>query len=122
MVPVLVECTLARRAGSGNRPIEGLLLYATLCETGLDTSPLPGDTSREALTAILLDLAALSQRLDKPLTARLMPIPGKQAGDPTDFDFPYFANSRVMALQAGVLQGPLAGSEEFTLHPRGQSS
>jgi uncharacterized protein (UPF0210 family) len=122
MLPVLEDWTLARRAADGNLTVKDLLLYATVCGTGLDTIPLPGDTSREGLTAILLDLAALSQRLDKPLTARLMPIHGKQAGDPTNFDFPYFANSRVMALQAGVLQGPLAGSEEFTLRPRKQSS
>ncbi|MEJ2598989.1 MAG: DUF711 family protein [Anaerolineales bacterium] len=118
MLPVLEDWTLARRAADGNLTIKDLLLYSTVCGTGLDTIPLPGDTSQEALTAVLLDLAALSQRLDKPLTARLMPIPGKQAGDLTDFNFPYFANSRVMALQADVLQGPLAGSEDFNLHPR----
>jgi len=74
-----------------------------VCGTGLDTVPLPGDTSPEQLYAILLDLAALAHRLDKPLTARLMPLPGKSAGDPTDFDFAYFANSRVMELQAKPL-------------------
>jgi uncharacterized protein (UPF0210 family) len=118
MLPVLEDWTLARRAADGSLTIKDLLLYSAVCGTGLDTIPLPGDTSQEALTAVLLDLAALSQRLDKPLTARLMPIPGKQAGDPTGFDFPYFANSRVMALQASELQGPLAGSDEFSLHPR----
>ncbi len=118
MLPVLEDWTLARRAADGSLTVKDLLLYSAVCGTGLDTIPLPGDTSQEALTAILLDLAALSQRLDKPLTARLMPIPGKQAGDPTGFDFPYFANSRVMALQASELKGPLAGGEEFSLHPR----
>jgi uncharacterized protein (UPF0210 family) len=118
MLPVLEDWTLARRAADGSLTVKDLLLYSAVCGTGLDTIPLPGDTSQEALTAILLDLAALSQRLDKPLTARLMPIPGKQAGDPTGFDFPYFANSRVMALQASPLGGALAGSEVFHLHPR----
>jgi uncharacterized protein (UPF0210 family) len=118
MLPVLEDWTLARRAADGNLTVKDLLLYSAVCGTGLDTIPLPGNTSQEALTALLLDLAALSQRLDKPLTARLMPIPGKQAGDPTGFDFPYFANSRVMALQAGPLEGMLAGSEVFHLHPR----
>jgi uncharacterized protein (UPF0210 family) len=118
MLPVLEDWTLARRAADGSLTVKDLLLYSAVCGTGLDTIPLPGDTSQEALAALLLDLAALSQRLDKPLTARLMPIPGKQAGDPTGFDFPYFANSRVMALQASALEGPLAGSEEFSVHPR----
>jgi hypothetical protein len=79
---------------------------------------LPEDTSVAQLAAILLDLAALSQRLGKPLTARLMPIPGKQAGDPTEFEFGYFANSRVMALDAAPLSGLLAGDETFYLQPR----
>jgi uncharacterized protein (UPF0210 family) len=118
MLPVLEDWTLARRAADGVLTVKDLLLYSAVCGTGLDTIPLAGDTSQEALTALLLDLAALSQRLDKPLTARLMPIPGKQAGDPTGFDFPYFANSRVMALQASELRGLLAVSGEFSLHPR----
>ena len=52
--------------------------------------------SEEELAGILLDVAALAMRLDKPLTARLMPIPGARAGDLTEFDFAYFANGRVL--------------------------
>jgi hypothetical protein len=92
-----------------------LLLYAAVCGTGLDTVPLPGDTPSDALAAVLLDLAVLSQRLGKPLTARLMPIPGKAAGDLTQFDFAYFANSRILPLRAAPLCGFLAGSETFNL-------
>jgi uncharacterized protein (UPF0210 family) len=80
--------------------------------------PLPGDTTAEQISALLLDLSALALRLDKPLTARLMPIPGKKAGDPTDFDFSYFANSRVMALEAEGLHTPMIGDETFSLRAR----
>jgi uncharacterized protein (UPF0210 family) len=98
-----------------------LLLYSALCGTGLDTVPLPGDISADALAAILLDVAAIALRLDKPLTARLMPLPGKVAGDPVAFDFPYFADSRVMAPQAGPLGGLLAGDDTVDLTVRGSS-
>ena len=118
MLPVLEDATLAARAAQGSLSVKDLLLYSAVCGTGLDTLPLPGDTTQEQLAGVLLDLAALAQRLDKPLTARLMPIPGKTAGDPTDFDFAYFANSRVMALEAAPLQGPLAGQGSFHLRPR----
>jgi hypothetical protein len=57
----------------------------------------------------------LALRLDKPLTARLMPIPGKQAGDPTGFNFEFFANSKVMALAAEKLEGVFSGDESFQL-------
>ena len=47
-----------------------------------------------------------------------MPIPNKKAGDPTGFDFAFFANSRVMALDSRDLHGPFGGSEAFSLRPR----
>jgi uncharacterized protein (UPF0210 family) len=118
MLPVLEDATLARRVAEGGLGVMDLLLYSAVCGTGLDTIPLPGDVSVEQLSAVLLDLASLSLRLGKPLTARLMPIPGKQAGDPTGFDFAYFANSRVMPLQAVALDKFLAGNESFSLQPR----
>ncbi len=117
-LPVLEDATLARQAAEGSLHVMDLLLYSAVCGTGLDTIPLPGDASTHQLSAVLLDLASLSLRLVKPLTARLMPIPGKKAGDPTGFNFNYFANSRVMALNALPLRGFLAGQESFELHRR----
>jgi len=118
MLPVLEDSVLAARAAEGSLTLKDLLLYASVCGTGLDTLPLPGDTSADQLAAILLDVAALSQRLKKPLIARLMPIPGKVAGDPVAFDFPYFANSRVLSIQAQPLQGLLAGDETIFIKTR----
>jgi uncharacterized protein (UPF0210 family) len=118
MLPVLEDATLAKQAGEGSLNVMDLLLYSAVCGTGLDTIPLPGDTSAGQLSAVLLDLASLALRLAKPLTARLMPIPGKKAGDPTGFNFAYFANSQVMSLHAVPLEGFLGGDESFTLHRR----
>ena len=118
MLPVLEDSTLAERATGGTLSIKDLLLYSTVCGTGLDTVPLPGDATPEQLAAVLVDVAALGVRLGKPLTARLMPIPGKKAGDPTHFDFDYFINSRVMALEAEPLKAPLSETRRFTLSPR----
>lgn len=118
MLPLLEDSTLAQRGAEGVLSITDLLLYSTVCGTGLDTIPLPGDTSVEQLEAILLDVAALALRLNKPLTARLMPIPGKKAGDPTGFDFEYFANSKVLEVPAQPLTGLLAGDEEISIQSR----
>jgi uncharacterized protein (UPF0210 family) len=117
-LPVLEDATLARRTADGSLTLKDLLLYSAVCGTGLDTIPLPGDASVGQLSAVLLDMASLALRLDKPLTARLMPIPGKRAGDLTDFDFAYFANSRVMSLDALPLNGFLGGQESFGLQRR----
>jgi uncharacterized protein len=96
MLPVLEDHGLATRNTEGHLSIMKLLLYSSVCGTGLDTIPLPGDISVETIYGILLDVAALSIKLQKPLSARLMPIPGKKAGEKTTFNFPYFVNSAIM--------------------------
>jgi uncharacterized protein (UPF0210 family) len=118
MQPVLEDSILAKRATEGVLTVKDLLLYSAVCGTGLDTVPLPGDVAPEQIAALLLDLSALALRLDKPLTARLMPIPGQKAGDPTNFDFAFFANSKVMALEAEMLGGVFSGKEIFPLQAR----
>ncbi|MGB2896111.1 MAG: DUF711 family protein [Anaerolineales bacterium] len=116
-LPVLEDTVLASRASEGILTISDLLLYSTLCGTGLDTIPLPGDASIEALTGLLLDLGAIGLRHTKPLTARLMPIPGKIAGDTVHFDFPYFADSRVLPLSDAPLSGLLERSGTLDIGP-----
>jgi len=115
MQPVLEDSVLAQRAAEGTLTIKDAMLYSAVCGTGLDTIPLAGDTTAEQISPLLLDLSALAMRLDKPLTARLMPIPGKKAGDATEFDFGFFANSRVMALDSAPLNMPLGGNESFSI-------
>jgi uncharacterized protein (UPF0210 family) len=117
-MPVLEDATLARRAAEGTLTVKDVLLYSAVCGTGLDTIPLPGDTTSERLVPLLLDLCALALRLDKPLTARLMPIPNKEAGEETNFDFAFFAPSRVMALDTESLTHALSSTETFQLTPR----
>ena len=101
MLPVLEDAMLAARSAYS---LDSLLLYSTVCGTGLDTVPLPGDITVDALAAILLDLATLAVKLNKPLTARLIPLPGFHAGEITRFDFPYFANARVLDVNATALK------------------
>lgn len=118
MLPVLEDSLLARRTEDANFSVKDVLLYSSVCGTGLDTVPLPGNASPAQLSSLLLDVAALSIRLDKPLTTRLMPIPGKKAGDKTGFDFAFFANGRVMELHAQPVTGLLSGDEVLHLTPR----
>ena len=119
MQPILEDSVLARRAAEGILTIKDVLLYSAVCGTGMDTIPLPGDTTAEQITPLLLDLCALALRLDKPLTARLMPVPGKKAGDKTNFDFAFFAPSRVMALESAELNAPLNSQEILQINKRG---
>lgn len=112
MLPVMEDSILAARAAAGELSVTDLLLYSTLCGTGLDTIPLPGDTPAAALVGMLLDVAALALRLNKPLTARLMPLPGKKVGDSTGLEhFSYFAPGRVMPFARGVTPGGLMAGD-----------
>lgn len=121
MQPVLEDTVLAKRAAQGTLTIKDALLYSAVCGTGLDTIPLPGDTTAGQISPLLLDLCALALRLDKPLTARLMPVPGKRAGDSTEFDFAFFANSKVMALDSEPLNLPLGAEASFSLNRKRSS-
>lgn len=118
MLPVLEDSGLANSATDGNLSLRDLLLFSSVCGAGLDVIPLPGETTAEELTPILLDLAALSLRLNKALTARLMPIPGKKPGEMTAFDFAFFANSRIFPVNSAPLQGKLIGNEEIEIKAR----
>jgi uncharacterized protein (UPF0210 family) len=57
------------------------------------------------LAAIVLEVSTLAVTLDKPLTCRLLPVPGLRAGDRTAFDFPFFANAAVLAAPRGDAAG-----------------
>lgn len=95
MLPPCEDVGLARRAGEMSYSIHDLLMYSAVCGIGLDTVPIAGDTPKAKLAALLLDVAALAFRLQKPLTARLFPVPGKHAGEQTTFKNPILCNTRI---------------------------
>ena len=98
MVPVMEDKLLAQRWAESTYNVDSLLAYSAVCGTGLDTVPLPGDVTVEQLNWIFADVASLALKWNKPLSARLQPIPNKKAGDRTDFQDPYLFNTTVHAL------------------------
>ncbi len=95
MLPVLEDAVLGRRWEEGRVNAHQLLLYSAVCGTGLDTLPLPGDSAPEEIAHLLLDVATLALCLNKPLSARLFPVPGKQVGERTTFTSLYLTNTTV---------------------------
>ena len=96
MLPVLEDVGLAERCGDGLLDVQKLLAYSAVCGTGLDCIPLPGDVTEQELINILYDVASLSSKLDKPLSARLFPVPGKSAGEFTDFNSPFLTECKIL--------------------------
>jgi hypothetical protein len=95
MLPVLEDDVLGRRWSDGELDIHKLLCYSAVCGTGLDMIPLPGTTSQAQIEQLLFDVATLGGRLNKPLSARLMPIAGVNDGEITSFTSPYLINTLV---------------------------
>jgi uncharacterized protein len=114
-LPVMEDSVLALRNSEGLYTSDSLLLYSTVCGTGLDMIPLPGDISTDELAAMLLDMSTLALLLDKPLTSRLLPIPGKKEGQMTEFNSPYVANTRIMRPKAVASKGIFARHENVRL-------
>jgi uncharacterized protein (UPF0210 family) len=96
MQPVLEDFILSKRLSENRFNLDSLILYSTMCGAGLDVVPLPGDITERELFYILLDICTISVILNKPLTCRLMPIPGKNSGDDVEFDFEYFAPTKII--------------------------
>ena len=93
MVPVLEDSILAKRWAEGTYTMDALLAYSAVCAGGLDTIPLPGDIGEDRLAHILSDVATLAYKWQKPLAARLLPAPGRKAGERTEFEDARMANT-----------------------------
>ena len=101
MLPVMEDTVLAQRWEEGRFGLDQLLGYSAVCGTGLDTVPLPGDCASEDLVRVICDVASLALRQRKPLSARLLPVPGKMAGERTTFSSPYLVNTVIKPLRPG---------------------
>jgi hypothetical protein len=98
MIPVMEDNLLARRWAEGTFNLDSILAYSAVCAGGVDTVPLPGEISEEQIARILGDVAWLAYRWNKPLAARLLPAPGKRAGEQTDFTSAALAKTTIQQL------------------------
>ena len=98
MLAVTEDESLALASLNREFDIRALLTYSSVCGIGLDTVPIPGDTSAEKIAAVMRDTGTMAFRLNKPLTVRLFPVPGLKAGDRTAFESADLCNCAVLAL------------------------
>jgi uncharacterized protein (UPF0210 family) len=98
MIPVMEDTILARRWTEGTYNLDSIFAYSAVCAGGVDTVPLPGDVTEDQIARIVGDVAWLAYKWNKPLAARLLPAPGKKAGDKTEFSGAALTNTTVQAL------------------------
>jgi uncharacterized protein len=84
-IPVSEDLNIAEAARKGHLTIEKLEAMTSVCSVGLDMVVIPGDTSATTIAGIIADEMAIGVINSKATAARLIPVPGKKAGDKASF-------------------------------------
>jgi hypothetical protein len=80
-IPVSEDANMVRAVEDGALSLEKLEAMTAVCSVGLDMIAVPGDTTPETLAGIIGDVCAIGVINSKTTAARLIPAPGKSAGD-----------------------------------------
>jgi uncharacterized protein len=84
-IPVSEDLNISESVASGYLSLEKLEALTSVCSVGLDMVAIPGDTSVETIAAIIADEMAIGVINRKTTATRLIPVPGKKAGDTAFF-------------------------------------
>ena len=80
-IPVSEDLNISDAARQGYLSLEKLEAMTSVCSVGLDMVALPGDTSIDTLAGIIADEMAIGVINKKTTACRLIPVPGKGAGE-----------------------------------------
>ncbi len=80
-IPVSEDAAMVAAARAGALTLAGLESMSAVCSVGLDMVAVPGDTSAETLAAIIADEIAIGVFNNKATGVRIIPVPGKKAGE-----------------------------------------
>ena len=84
-IPVSEDSGMNEAVRSGALSIEKLEALTAVCSVGLDMIAIPGDTPAETISAIIADELSIGVVNGKTTGVRLIPVPGKKAGDYVNF-------------------------------------
>lgn len=84
-IPVSEDEGMVAAVRAGSLSLDKLEAMTTVCSVGLDMIAIPGDTSASTISAIIADEMAIGMVNSKTTAVRLIPVPGKKAGDWAEF-------------------------------------
>lgn len=84
-IPVTEDEGMVEAVKAGALTLEKLEAMTCVCSVGLDMIALPGDTPAETISGMIADEAAIGVINHKTTAVRLIPVPGKKAGDWVEF-------------------------------------
>lgn len=84
-IPVTEDEGMVSAVERGALTVDKLEAMTTVCSVGLDMIAIPGDTPEETIAGIIADEAAIGMMNHKTTGVRIIPVPGKKAGERVDF-------------------------------------
>ncbi|MBW2062031.1 MAG: PFL family protein [Deltaproteobacteria bacterium] len=84
-IPISEDAGMIEAVKKGALTLDKLEALTAVCSVGLDMFAVPGDTPAETINAIIADELAIGIIAHKTTAVRIIPVPGKQAGDLVQF-------------------------------------
>jgi uncharacterized protein (UPF0210 family) len=84
-LPVCEDRELAEAVQAGSLNLEKLEAMTSVCSVGLDMVAVPGSVDAATLSALIADEMAIGMINQKTTAVRVIPVPGKEAGDVVQF-------------------------------------
>ncbi|MDR1651905.1 MAG: PFL family protein [Synergistaceae bacterium] len=79
-IPVSEDHGMIEAVRAGALTLEKLEAMTCVCSVGLDMAAIPGDTSADTISGIILDEMAIGMVNNKTTAVRIIPVAGKSAG------------------------------------------
>lgn len=117
-IPVSEDRGMIQAVADGHLSLEKLEAMTAVCSVGLDMVAVPGDTPVSTLTGIIADEMAIGMVNQKTTAVRIIPVPGKRAGDTVEWggllgtaivQEPAGLGCRVLHERGGRIPAPLQG-------------
>ena len=80
-IPVCEDRELAAAVAEGSLSLEKLEAMTSVCSVGLDMVAVPGALDAATLSALIADEMAIGMVNGKTTAVRIIPVPGKEAGE-----------------------------------------
>jgi len=84
-IPVSEDAGMIRAVKTGALSLDKLEALTSVCSVGLDMFAVPGNTSADCISAIIADELAIGVVNNKTTSVRIIPVPGKKAGQIVHF-------------------------------------
>ncbi|MBO7162983.1 MAG: DUF711 family protein, partial [Spirochaetaceae bacterium] len=84
-IPVSEDEGMIAAVKAGSINLEKLEAMTCVCSVGLDMIAIPGDTSTSTISGIIADEMAIGMVNNKTTAVRIIPVPGKGAGEWAEF-------------------------------------